>query len=145
MKTMPVRILAQITKALGIIIPDGHQWKGWPGSTSRVAKGCLSRCPLHSYNSENLIWIKQSYWKHPSIHSGRQPSLHTSCQSGLQFYQENIMFTMRCAALVLDELPEKRTPILKFFWLLSFCKKTPCKQRPRCTEHTAEKISDCRH
>lgn len=145
MKTMLVRILAQITKALGIKIPDGQQWKGWPDSTSKAAKGCLSRCPLHSGNSENLIWSKQSYWKHPSIHGGRQPSLHASHQSGVQFYQENTMFSICCAAWVLDELPEKRTPTLRLFWLLSFCKQTLFTQRSRCTEHTAEKNPACRH
>lgn len=123
-KTMLVRILGQVTKALGRIIPDRHQQKGWPDSTSRVAKACLSRCPLHSYNSEVLIWSKKSYWKHPSIHGGRQSSLHASHQSRVQFYHENAMFSMCCAARVLDKLPQKRSPTLILCWLLSFCKQT---------------------
>lgn len=105
-KTMLVRILGQVTKALGRIIPERHQQKGWSDSTSRVAKACPSRCPLHSYNSEVLIWRK-SYWKHPSIHGGRQSSLRASHQSRVQFYHKNAMFSMCCAAQVLDELPEK--------------------------------------
>lgn len=143
---MLVRTLAQITKALGIIIPDGQQWKGWPETTSKVAKECLSRCSLRNDNSDNLIWSKESHWKHLSIHVGRQSILHTSHQWILprKHYVLRVLYNTGAWRIVREEKPNTQTLLAsEFLQANSFQTKTNmhgtyCREKKKKGHHVVD-------